>query len=716
MTGVMSIRCAARVHGSCTMRTGGTDLHENLDPFGWVGHELDGKYRIDRVIGEGGFGVVYRAFHAGLRESIAVKCLKVPGSLAGEQRAQFEETFLEEGRILHRLSKMHAGIAQALDVGAATSPNGVWTPYLVLEWLEGRSLQEELDERRTRGSGMYTVAQALELLGPALDALAEAHEQGIAHRDLKPPNLFLAEVGGRTRIKVLDFGIAKVLGETMTLTRALEQTGASIKAFTPQYGAPEQFDATHGATGPWTDVFAFALIFVELITGRPALEGQDTIQLFVASANPLARPTPRSRGGNVSDVIDRVLARALAVKPRERFLTAGAFAAALRSAASDASRPAGVSPMPSTVFSPPSDNAMAEHAKTVGRDRTQLAASEPQAIRSSPFAPAIHPGSSTTSPQIAATAPSTVPKGTPWIAALAGLLVVVPVAVLAVGAFIWFGFLRATPNPPPIVAPPSTASVASSATPDSEPPMLRIAPGTFEMGSEQGSAAERPPHNVTLSRPFLIDRTEVTVAEYLRCVQAGMCSSPGLHGPGTTPQSLSTLGPLCNAFDPARGGHPANCVDRTQAESYCRFVSKRLPTEAEWEYAARGTSKANYPWGNAQPDCGRLAIERTDSGLCRGSKGRTEPVGSYPSNASKFGVLDMAGNVREWVADGFDERAYGRRDATDPEVRLTLTRKAVTRGGAWSSPLGEALAWKRVPLDRAVGDLSTGFRCARSAD
>jgi hypothetical protein len=84
--------------------------------------------------------------------------LKVPGSLAGEQRAQFEETFLEEGRILHRLSKMHAGIAQALDVGAATSPSGVWTPYLVLEWLEGRSLQEELDERRARGSGMYTVA------------------------------------------------------------------------------------------------------------------------------------------------------------------------------------------------------------------------------------------------------------------------------------------------------------------------------------------------------------------------------------------------------------------------------------------------------------------------------------------------------------------------------------------------------------------------------
>jgi eukaryotic-like serine/threonine-protein kinase len=290
-------------------------LHQDPDPFGWVGHEIDGKYRIDRVIGEGGFGVVYQAYHAGLRESIAVKCLKVPSSLAGAQRAQFEETFLEEGRLLHRLSRMHAAIAQALDVGAATSPSGTWTPYLVLEWLEGRSLQEELDMRRADGAPGYSVADALELLGPALDALAEAHEQGIAHRDLKPPNLFLANVGGRIRTKVLDFGIAKVMGETMTLTRALEETGASIKAFTPQYGAPEQFDATHGATGPWTDVFALALIFVELITGRPALEGQDTIQLFVASANPQTRPTPGNRGVQVSPAMDQVLERGPAAGP-----------------------------------------------------------------------------------------------------------------------------------------------------------------------------------------------------------------------------------------------------------------------------------------------------------------------------------------------------------------------------------------------------------------
>ena len=653
-------------------------MHQDPDPFGWVGHEIDGKYRIDRVIGEGGFGVVYQAYHRGLRENIAVKCLKVPPSLGGAQRAQFEETFLEEGRLLHRLSRMHAAIAQALDVGAATSPSGTWTPYLVLEWLEGRSLQEELDIRRADGVPGYSVAEALELLGPAFDALAEAHEQGIAHRDLKPPNLFLANVGGRIRTKVLDFGIAKVMGETMTLTRALEETGASIKAFTPQYGAPEQFDVTHGATGPWTDVFALALIFVELITGRPALEGQDTIQLFVASANPQTRPTPRNRGVQVSAAMDQVLERALAVQPRDRFLSAGAFASALRTAA------------PGNEL-----------------DRT---------LPAPPMKPAWVPHPSTTSPQIATLPTSAPATGRPWIAIALGGLVVVPLVLVALSGAAYLALREPAPADVAAVvvsSAPSSASVRV-APPEPGPPMVRIAPGTFEMGSEKGASSERPTHNVTISRPFLIDRTEVTVAEYLRCVRAGVCSSPGLHGAGISAEMLATLGSMCNAFDDARGRHPVNCVDRIQAQRYCEFVDKRLPTEAEWEYAARGASKANYPWGNAHPDCGRLAIERMEGGMCRASKGRTEAVGSFPSNASGLGALDLAGNVREWVADGYDERAYRRGDTTDPEVRLTSVRKAVARGGAWNSPLGDAASWRRVSLDRAMGDLSTGFRCARS--
>src|SRR5580693_286980 len=118
------------------------------DPFGWVGHVLDDKYRIDSVVGEGGFGVVYRAHHLGFEQAVAVKCLKMNKSLEGEVRAAFLNKFLSEGRLLHRLSRATADVVQALDVGVAISPKMVETPYLVLEWLDGTTLDKELRSRR----------------------------------------------------------------------------------------------------------------------------------------------------------------------------------------------------------------------------------------------------------------------------------------------------------------------------------------------------------------------------------------------------------------------------------------------------------------------------------------------------------------------------------------------------------------------------------------
>src|SRR5262245_60896055 len=309
------------------------DPSQNLDAFGWVGATIEGKYRVDAVVGEGGFGIVYRGHHLGFEERVALKCLRMPETLIGEDRDRFFASFLSEGRLLHRLSRATAGIVQALDVGGAVSPKGIWTPYLVLEWLEGRTLDEELDEHAAKGLGGRTLAAAIELLEPAARALAVAHEQGIAHRDVKPANLFVAEVGGKRTLKVLDFGIAKVITETASLTRAFEATGSSLQAFTARYGAPEQFSRRFGATGPWTDVFALALVFVEIVTGRSALDGEDAAQLFVASSDNLHRPTLRSLGVPTSDALEAVLRLALAVDPKERYLNAGDFWDALVAAA-----------------------------------------------------------------------------------------------------------------------------------------------------------------------------------------------------------------------------------------------------------------------------------------------------------------------------------------------------------------------------------------------
>src|SRR3954470_15257311 len=107
------------------------------DPFQLCGTTIEGKYRIASVVGDGGFGVVYRAVHTGFGELIAVKCLKLPHTLDEKQRAGFLEQLRDEGRLLHRLSKATPGIVQALDVGAVTTPSGTWVPFLVLEWLDG---------------------------------------------------------------------------------------------------------------------------------------------------------------------------------------------------------------------------------------------------------------------------------------------------------------------------------------------------------------------------------------------------------------------------------------------------------------------------------------------------------------------------------------------------------------------------------------------------
>ena len=327
----------------------------------------------------GGFGVVYRGVHKGFGELIAIKCLKIGETLSEEEQKHLLERLQDEGRLLHRLSKATSGIVQALDVGAFTTPSGQWVPYLVLEWLEGETLADLLKERRDTGTGGFGIVEAMRLLDPAARALSVAHGQKIAHRDVKPANIFVTDVGGKRTTKVLDFGIAKVLAEHNTFTTALESTKQAPTAFTPRYGAPEQFNKQRGASGPWTDVFALALVFVECATGRKALEGDDPTQLYIASADKGFRPTLRARGLEVSEEVEAVIRRALDVEPRERFTDAGAFWSALEIAtgvdAADLARDS--PPMPRKL---PPALAIEDTSASLGADAARPP-SDPAAVR-----------------------------------------------------------------------------------------------------------------------------------------------------------------------------------------------------------------------------------------------------------------------------------------------------------------------------------------------
>jgi serine/threonine protein kinase len=302
------------------------------DPLGLVDGILDGKYRVEAVEAFGGASIVYRAIHLPWGRPVAIKAFQPPAHLAPAQRSQLLEGFLREGAISAELSECSLAVRQARDAGSAVTRSGERVPYLVLEWLDGEPLDLWLAARRAACQPLLSLFAAMELVSPVAAALSIAHDRGICHLDVKPGNVFVLGADREPpAIKLIDFGVAKVLGRAGNLYGEVAQ----LRSFTPDYGAPEQFDTGLGPTGPWTDVFAQALMLVELVTGHAPLIGDRPEEMARAAADPRDRPTPRARGARVSDSVERVFSRALAVDPLMRFATAGGFWRALESAACD---------------------------------------------------------------------------------------------------------------------------------------------------------------------------------------------------------------------------------------------------------------------------------------------------------------------------------------------------------------------------------------------
>ncbi len=301
---------------------------DEVDPLSILGTTLEEKYRIDSLAGIGGFSAVYRAQHMVWNKPVAIKFFTMLETAKPELRERLLHDFIQEGKLMSQLSSRSAAIVQARDMGKLpVDDDGAWIPYMVLEWLDGTPLDEALSSERRASLPPRTWAEAMHLLEPAAIALDVAHRGNVAHRDLKPANLIITgdprdpEAG----MKVLDFGIAKVMEEQAELQEQLQLTGAHITSFTPNYGAPEQFSRNYGATGPWTDVFAMALILVEVVRGSRVLDAETFFELGVISCDGDARPTPRALGLEVSDEVEATFAKALAVDPQKRFANMGAF-------------------------------------------------------------------------------------------------------------------------------------------------------------------------------------------------------------------------------------------------------------------------------------------------------------------------------------------------------------------------------------------------------
>jgi serine/threonine protein kinase len=336
------------------------------DPFGLLGTTIGGHYAVEAVVGEGGFSVVYRARHTLWGRPVAIKAIRGFEALETEAREKLIRAFVQEGAMLAELSERTTAIIQARDASTLFTLNGDWVPYLVLEWLDGESLETVIWEERNAGVPARSLEEAVRLLDPIATALALAHGNGICHRDLKPGNVVLLGPprGAGCPIKLLDFGVASFFCDAR---RDLSGRGPSTDAcgFTPSYAAPEQFSDAYGVTGPWTDVFALALLVVELVTGREPMGEGTAEQLARVAVDPKRRPTPGALGVVVPEPVEDVLERALAVYPAERWQTAGSFWEALREAMQAAAAPARAEPRPAPPAAQPQAGRMAVAAAVV---------------------------------------------------------------------------------------------------------------------------------------------------------------------------------------------------------------------------------------------------------------------------------------------------------------------------------------------------------------
>ena len=235
--------------------------------------------------------------------------------------------------------------------------------------------------------------------------------------------------------------------------------------------------------------------------------------------------------------------------------------------------------------------------------------------------------------------------------------------------------------------------------------MVGVPGSVFSMGSEDYQN-ESPVHKVWVD-PFFLSKNEATVAQYTACVDAGKCAKPA-------------SGEACNWGNEGRDDYPVNCISWADAVRYCQWASLRLPTEAEWEKAARGIAGYKYPWGDDPPggagDCDRAIMMRAGLGLGCGYEG-TGPVGTRENGATVYGINDMAGNVWEWVADSYAGDYY-KRSADENPVNTSNTGYKVVRGNSWYyvDPNPDMRAANRYQFRPKRWHPTVGARCARSVD
>ena len=618
-----------------------------------------GRYDLKRRLGEGGMGEVYEAWDHRLELAVAIK-LVAPRLLASQV---VRERMLNEARALARIG--HSHVVRMFDV-FEEEDGGL---ALVMELMPGGDLSGLLAQ------GRLPWHEVRRLTLQMLDGLQAVHQAGLVHRDLKPGNVLLNLAGDA---KLADLGIAREMSGRM-------QTRTGMVLGTSEYMSPEQ---VRGLTvDPRSDLYSLGIVVYELATGASPYQGLSDYDM---QEGHVRRAPDWTRLPDITGLAS-FLERTLAKDPADRWPSASEMALGFGAMpAPPAAQVSVVPPRSGAAAGPAGAPGSGARGGSASRRRAAVAlagvaiaatvvaiAMNGSGLPAAAGASDAHPPPSSTGESTIAAVPDRPGAPTPSAATS------------------------------PLTAPSLPARPTHARSRKAAPGQVRfdwvyLRGGQFQMGFRPEKDDEFSGRMVTL-QTFEISRSEVTVEQYRACVDDGACTAPAeIEG--------------CNwgvGLLEDRPAHPINCVSWDQAEAFARWAGARLPSEAEWEFAARSRGQhRRFPWGDQQASCQHGMLDAEDGlGSGCGSGKTTAPVCTHRSGDSAEGLCDLAGNVGEWVADW-----HGPYDLapTDGTPQTTPSELRIARGGSWKNTAGGVRAGIRGRNYPSLQHPGVGIRLARS--
>ncbi|MBL9005421.1 MAG: SUMF1/EgtB/PvdO family nonheme iron enzyme [Myxococcales bacterium] len=655
-----------------------------------------GNYRVLRKLGEGGMGAVFEAQHVEIGRKAAIKVLHPQFA----QNAQVAMRFLNEAKAANLIE--HPGVVEIFEFSRL--PDG--TTYIVMEFLKGESLAKRL-ERGPIGLDALRIARQIG------SVLVAAHEHGIIHRDLKPDNVIMVrdpEAPGGERAKVLDFGIAKIAEEQVFKTQAGSILG------TPAYMAPEQCRGATEVTDK-SDVYALGIMLYEMLCGRPPFTNAGVGEIMIMQMSkqpPPLRELSPAVPQELADFVHRTLAKDPKARPTMRqVVDAVEQLGALRTGPMPVVT---AEPSGRNFTAPrPISHAGADAKTLMATDAAAVSAMPPRTIALPDAPPQNSPAVQRTlalpdpgpRPSTAVIAdPLQSGSGLDDRKRLFILIGAVLAGLVVIGVII--GVVKKSKGPGKRRSNQDMGSNADAGgknnpnrkRPEARRPkvpipegMVFIPGGRFEMGStasemdaamklcqERGIACKRtlyereqPKRSVTIADLFM-DQTEVTNSAFASWLNEqsdlkiqkkrfvsddkGLLLDLSEAWSGiTTSVAAGKLKPDSFKTRDGFSDKPVVLVSWRAAQRFCAAQNKRLPSEAEWELAARGLERATFPWGEEPARCDQMTFGRStelpEDRRCTGQPRGPSNVGTSLQDRTVQHALDLAGNVSEWVQDRF---------------------------------------------------------------